>query len=148
MNRRTADRWAARVILGLVGIVVIGFGYGLWRMVAGAFTGPGDIHVDQPAAAVRDARSLIARKAADPQAFGPFTEPEQLPSSLRLDGLRYAKIHTDHIDLVIARNPDVSVGARIWAEHHRNHADRPTKYPAIFFFRYANKSPASDSNIQ
>jgi hypothetical protein len=148
MNRRTADLWASRAILGLVAILVIGFGVGFLRVNAGAFMRPGDIRVNQPAAAVRDARALIARKAANPQAFGDFTEPEQLPSSLRLDGLRYAKIHADHIDLVIARNPDVSVGARIWAEHHRNHTDRPTKYPAIFFYRYDNDSPISDSNIQ
>jgi hypothetical protein len=148
VNRRKADLWASRVILGLVATTIIGFGVGFLRLNAGAFIRPGDIRVDQPAAAVRDARFLIARKTANPEAFGPFTEPEQLPPSLRLDDLHYAKVHTDHIDLVIARNPDVSVGARIWAEHHRNHNDRPTKYPAIFFFRYDNDSPISDSNIQ
>jgi len=143
-----ADRWLERLFISAVVVLLAGMAYAFIRMNAGAFTRPGDIHVDQPENAVLDARSLIAIKNRKPEVFGDFTEPGQLPASLRIHGLRYAKIHADHIDLVIARNPDVSIGARIWAISHRTNHDEPTRYPEICFFRYNNDSPESESNIR
>lgn len=142
------DRWLERLFISAVVVLLAGMAYAFIRMNAGAFTRPGDIHVDQPENAVLDARSLIAIKNRKPEVFGDFTEPGQLPASLRIHGLRYAKIHADHIDLVIARNPDVSIGARIWAISHRTNNDEPTRYPEICFFRYNNDSPESESNIR
>jgi hypothetical protein len=127
--------------------ILAGLAYAFIRMNAGAFTRPSDIYVDQPENAVVDARSLISTKNRTPDVFGDFTQPEQLPQSLRIRGLRYAKIHTDHIDLVVARNPDVSCGARIWAIPHRRNQDEATRYPEISFFRYDNNSPVSERNI-
>jgi hypothetical protein len=147
MQRRTADLWFKRLLMTAVIGVLAGIAYAFIRMNAGAFTRPSDIHVDHPEMAVRDARSLIAMKNANLEAFGDFTDPEKLPRSLQIHALRYAKIHADHIDLVIARNPDVSLGARVWAASHRTHHDEPTRYADIYFFRYDNDSPASESNI-
>jgi hypothetical protein len=148
MNRRNEDRWVARLFVGAVVVVLAAVAYAFIKMNAGAFTRPDDIRVDQPALAVRDARVLIQVKNRNPKAFGDFTEPEKLPPSLRLRGLRYAKVHSDHVDLVVARNPDVSIGARIWATEHRRHEDKPTRYPEIFYFRYSNESPERSSNIR
>jgi hypothetical protein len=103
--------------------------------------------VAHPGAAVRDARALIDDRAKHPEKYGPFTEPEALPESLRIAGLRYAKVHRDHVDLVVARNPDWSVGARIWSVAHRPHRDAATRYPDIYFFRYANERAESAENI-
>jgi hypothetical protein len=147
VKRRTAGIWFARLFVTAVVAILAGFAYAFIHVNAGAFTRPRDIDVDQPENAVLDARSLIAIKHRKPEAFGDFTEPEQLPASLRIHGLRYAKIHADHVDLVVARNPDVSIGARIWAISHRRNHDEPTRYPEICFFRYNNDSPESESNI-
>ena len=57
------------------------------------FARPSDIVVQNPALTVRDARALIAQRS----------EPNQLPVSLQLPKLRYAKVHEDHVDLVLAR---------------------------------------------
>ncbi|MBV9071353.1 MAG: hypothetical protein JO231_21745 [Acidobacteria bacterium] len=148
MNRRTEDVWFKRLFGGAVVTILAGLAYAFIRMNAGAFTRPSDIYVDQPENAVLDARSLIASKQRNPDAFGDFTEASQLPPSLRIHGLRYAKVHSDHIDLVVARNPDVSVGARIWAISHRRHHDASTRYREIYFFRYDNDAPESESNIR
>lgn len=119
------------------------------RMCArsGAFTSAEDVEVAQPELAVRDARALVADRLAHPSKYGPSTEPGTLPPSLRLRGLRYAKVHADHVDLVLARNPDWSAGARIWIVNHRPHRDQPTRYRDIHFFRYAHEMPESVENI-
>lgn len=109
----------------------------------GAFLRPADVEVAQPAAAVRDARSLLAA----PHRGREVLEPSALPPSLRLPGLRYANVDRDHVDLVLARNPDVALGARIWALHHRPHLDTPTRYRDIFFYRYTNDAPETVDNI-
>jgi hypothetical protein len=147
MKRRTADLWFKRMFVTAVIGVLAGIAYAFISMNAGAFTRPSDIHVDHPEMAVRDARLLIAVKNANPEAFGDFTVPEKLPRSLQIHALRYAKIYADHIDLVIARNPDVSLGARVWAASHRTHHDKPTRYADIYFFRYDNDLTATHSNI-
>lgn len=114
---------------------------------SGAFTSADDVEVAQPELAVRDARALVADRNANPAKYGPYTDPEALPPSLRIRNLRYAKVHEDHVDLVIARNPDWAVGARIWSVKHRPHHDQPTRYRDIHFFRYAHEMPESMKNI-
>ncbi len=106
-----------------------------------------DIRVADPASAVRDARALIVDRNAHPEKYGEWTLPDRLPASLRLEGLRYAKVHADHVDLVLARNPDWSHGARIWGERHRPHRDQPTRYRDIYYFRFAHESARSVGNI-
>lgn len=147
LTRRQVDRLAARVFVALWVIALFGAVYGIYPFVQGRFTSADDIEVSDPAQAVRDARALIADRNANPGKYGPFTEPEALPPSLRLRKLRYAKVHTDHLDLVLARNPDWSKGARIWSTKHRPHRDKATRYPEIYFFRYTNDAPASLDNI-
>jgi hypothetical protein len=147
MRRRTADVWFTRLFVSAAFVLLGGFGYALMHMNAGAFTRSSDIRIDQPEVTVRDARSLIAMKNQNPGAFGDFTEPEKLPASLRIHGLRYAKVHADHVDLVVARSPDVSIGTRIWAMSHRTNHDETTRYAGIYFFRYDHESPQSESNI-
>jgi hypothetical protein len=146
MDRRTLDRVAARTLVVGISVVVSAIAWFVW-ITRGAFTSPSDIRVADPALAVQAARELVARKQLDPTAYGDFTESRDLPPSLRLRDLKYAKVHVDHIDLVLARNPDVSIGARIWALKHRAHQDRPTSYPEIWFFRYASEAKAGPTNI-
>lgn len=147
ITRRKLDRIASIVFLSLwllpMGYCVVAF----YPMVRGAFTSPDDIEIAQPEIAVRDARALIADRNANPAQYGPYTEPNALPPSLRLRDLRYAKIHADHVDLVVARNPDWAVGARIWSKRHRPHRDEPTRYRDVHFFRYTHELPESPDNI-
>jgi hypothetical protein len=99
--------------------------FALWPLFRGALTSPDDIRVVNSDRAVRDARTLIANRRK--YAVGePYLEPLALPPSLRIADLRYAKVHDDHVDLIVARNPDWVVGARIWSEPHRPHRDKPT----------------------
>jgi len=146
--RRKADRIAATV---LVGVCVAGIGtcgVAVWPMIRGAFTSPRDIRLENPARAVRDARALIEDRAKHRDRYGPYTEPESLPESLRISHLLYAKVHDDHVDLVIARNPDWSTGARIWSARSRPHRDEVTRYPDVYFFRYTHELPETPENIQ
>lgn len=147
LSRKKADRIAATIFVILCAGVVSTCGVAFWPMVRGAFTSPRDIHLAHPDIAVRDARALIEDRAKHPDKYGPFTEPESLPESLRIANLRYAKVHADHVDLVIARNPDWSVGARIWSARHRPHRDEATRYDGVFFFRYTHELPESPENV-
>jgi len=111
-------------------------------MVRWAFVDADDVHFEQPRAAVKDARRLLAT-----QDESPFVRPAAIPLSLRIPGLRFARLHRDHVDLVLARNPDWLVGARIWSVQHRPHRDTPTRYPEIYFFRYTNDASETPGNI-
>lgn len=113
----------------------------------GAFTRPGDVVVAHPAAAIADAQRLIAEKQRD-QKYRDYIKPAVLPRSLQLPGLIYAQVYDDHLNLILARQPDWKIGARIWAkESTRPNHDRPTKYPGIMFFRYTNDAPDAADNI-
>ncbi len=114
----------------------------------GAFTNIDDLVVANPAAAVQAARKMIDEQSSDPERHKGWLNEDQLPESLRVPGLHHASVHGDHVDLVLARNPDWQVGGRIWAKQHREHQDRPTKYAEIFFFSYTNDSPQTPSNIE
>jgi hypothetical protein len=110
---------------------------------------PNSINVPNAEQTVRDARSVIDEQRTSPQLKPPLREPHELPESLRLPGLLYAVIHEDHLNLVLSRNPDVNVGARIWsADSKREHRDWPTKYPDIFFYQYDNDASETPDNIQ
>jgi hypothetical protein len=146
-SRRKADRIAATVFVALCVVAASTCGVAFWPMLRVAFTSPRDIKVADSAVAVRDARALIEDRAKHPEKYGPFTKPESLPESLRIADLLYAKVHDDHIDLVVARNPDWSVGARIWSVQHRPHRDRATRYAGVYFFRYTHELPESPENI-
>lgn len=148
LTRRKADSIAATVFVGLcVAVVTTCVVAVFWPMVRGAFTSPRDVHIAHPAVAVREARALIEDRAKFPAKYGPYTERDALPASLRIPNLRYAKVHDDHVDLVIARNPDWSVGARIWSSRHRPHRDESTSYDDVYFFRYTHELPESPDNI-
>lgn len=117
-------------------------------MFRGLFTGPNDIKIADSARAVTDARRLIEVQRANPETNPALLEIGDLPDSLRLPGLRYALVYDDHLDLILARNPDWKIGARIWsADSKRKHAYTPTKYPEVFFYRYNNDDPESPENI-
>jgi len=135
----------------VVVLAVAGIGAGFWYgRSTGAFVRASDVQFADPATAVREARQLIEnfRASAEakerPQSFN----PEQLPKSLRLPKLRQAHVFHDHINLVLGRNPDWSVGARVWSTDTATaHADEPTAYPDIFFFQYCNDVPISPQNL-
>lgn len=112
------------------------------------FIGPRDVVVADAKQAVLDARQLIKEQNDNSAQKPPFREPNELPESLRLPGLRVAIIATDHINLVLTRNPDWNAGARIWsADSTREHRDRPTKYAEIFFYEYNNDFAETPDNI-
>lgn len=114
----------------------------------GAFTSPDDIKIADPARAVADARRIIETQRKTQTHYPVLIENDDLPESLKLPGLRYAAVYEDHIGLVLARNPDWRIGARIWsADSKRKHADTQTKYPEVFFYRYYNDDPESPENI-
>jgi hypothetical protein len=137
-------RTSSCLILGLIIACWVFSGCGFLEPV---FTGPGDVVVANPSRAVSDARQLINEQSHSPNRK-PLFEPSELPESLRLPGLRYAIAHKDHLDLVLARNPDLSVGARIWSmDSKREHRDRPTKYTEIFFYEYNNDYEETPDNI-
>ena len=138
MSRDTRRvRMMAATVLALAGC----------EMFHGAFTRPEDLVVDRPADAVAAARAMIAEQRRDTAKHVGFLYPDALPEPLHIKGLRYAHVHRDHVDLVLARNPDVEIGGRIWAADHRPHADEVTRYADIHFFRYSNDAPERPDNI-
>src|SRR5258706_373351 len=138
---RTLDRWLPRIMTAFMSILVMmAIGVFLW-MNRGAFTTANDVVVANPAAAVRDARALIASRT------GHMIATAELPPSLRIEGLRWANVHDGHIDLVFARTPDVSRGARIWLPHQRPHHDQRTRSPDIYFYRYTPDPPVSTDTL-
>jgi len=115
----------------------------------GANLKPEDIKTAMPKQAVEDARKMINEKKLDKEKYKNWIYPAQLPESLRLKGLIYAMVYDDHVNLVLARNPDWLLGARIWGvDATRKHEDKKTKYPDIFFFQYCNDSPESAGNLK
>ena len=118
--------------------------------LTGPFTGPGDIRVLNPNQAVSDARELILETRKLDK--GSFDYPRmlkisELPESLRIPRVLHCFVYDDHLELVLARNPDIEIGARIWsADSTKKHTDKPTKYPEIFFFIYNNDLPESQDN--
>src|SRR5688572_21672870 len=116
-------------------------------MFRGAFTRPEDLVVERPAEAVAAARAMIEEQRKDPEKHTGLLWPGAIPEPLRVKGLRYAHVHRDHVDLVIARNPDFDIGGRIWAVEHRPHADTATRYADIYFFNYSNDMPERPDNI-
>jgi len=114
------------------------------------FIVPKDIKVAQPSQAVADARQLIleCRKLRKEQEHYPeylkklyphLLKVSELPESLKIPELQYASVYEDHLELVLARNPDWEGGLRIWStDTERKHTDRPTQYPDMFFFEEYN----------
>ena len=110
--------------------------------------GPTDIVFQDPGQAIEDARQIIVEKLKNPELYKDWVPPEDLPASLRIAGLKCAVVHNDHVDLPIMRIPDWAVGARIWSKNAaREHADKQTAYPEIFFFTYSNDFSDSPENI-
>ena len=115
----------------------------------GAMKGPGDIVVANPVQMVADARRMISEKANDTKVHKGWIYPATLPASLQIPGLVYAEVYPDHMNFVIARNPDWKTGARVWAANcARQHTDRKTTYADIHFFSYTNDRPESPDNIK
>jgi hypothetical protein len=131
----------------VLAIATAGFGIAACEMFRGAFTRPEDLVVDNPAEAVAAARAMVEEQRRDPAKYPSFVYAGMLPAALRIKGLKYAHVHADHLDLVLARNPDWNIGGRIWATEHRPHQDTPTAYPGIHFFQHTNDAPESPDNI-
>jgi hypothetical protein len=113
----------------------------------GPFTRPRHVVVNDVPGAIAEAQRMIEEKRLDPSKYDGWIDPQDLPPALRISRLCYASVHLDHLDLVLARNPDWSIGGRIWAKSHRPHHDESTKYPGIHFYRYNNDNPESPDNI-
>ena len=115
----------------------------------GAGTGPKDIKLSDAEKTVADARKMMAEKKENPKLYDGWIYAANLPESLRIPKLCYAQIFEDHVNLVLARNPDWQMGARIWAENSKTvHKDKPTSYPNVFFFQYTNDLPDSPDNLK
>lgn len=141
---RRLDLWLPRIMMGclLVAFLTI-MGQFVWMFVRVGLpfrTKPGDIVLADPAAAVRDARALIATRSESE------IEPAGLPASLRIAGLRSAYVHDGHVDLVLARSPDAVLGVRIWSAEQTHH-DAPTRYRDVYLYRFDKDSPRSLDNV-
>jgi hypothetical protein len=124
----------------------------LMLRACGPLTNSNDVVVSNPKQAVADARKLInefrASKIVTDTGLRGSKNLEELPESLRILDLKYCLIFEDHLELILARNPDFEIGARIWSlDSKQKHEDQPTRYPEIFFFDYNNDSPTSPTNI-
>lgn len=131
----------------LVCIFVVPGCWYLWK--SGAFNSAKTVVMKNAEVSVRDARALIMefRTNGDPAERAKHFSPEDLPKSLQIPHLRYAYVFRDRINLVMGRNPDWSIGARIWsADATTKHEDKPTAYPEVFFFQYCNDIPVSPTN--
>lgn len=115
----------------------------------GPLTNANDIIVANPKQAVIDARKLITAHQNNPDDLElTHFKPQELPESLQIPDLMFCRIVKDHLELILARNPDNSIGARIWSQDSKTqHKDQPTKYPEIYFFSYNNDTPESPENI-
>jgi hypothetical protein len=92
---------------------------------------------------------MIADKQANSKLYPGWLYPKDLPGSLRMQGLKRAVIHDDHMDLLIQNIPDWWAGARVWSiDSTRKHSDAKTQYPDIYFFTYSNDFPDSPTNIR
>jgi hypothetical protein len=112
----------------------------------GFFVGPKDIKLSEATRGVADARKLIAEQRANPSK--PILQGDEVPESLRFPALRWVIIETDHVDLVVYHDPDVTRGARIWSlDAKRQHEDKPTRYPDVYFYDYNNDAPQSPDNL-
>lgn len=145
-------KFALKAISLTLGVLALtGAALGFWHLrTSGALITAADLRVADPTAAVRDARQLIERfrLLASPDSRNQVLPPSQLPQSLRLPELRHALVYRDRINLVLGRNPDWSIGARVWTTDSTTvHADQTTQYPDIFFFQYSNDLPVSPSNF-
>lgn len=114
-------------------------------------TGPSNIRVENPQQAVSDARRLIEESRKLDKELEPYPKyipVSELPESLRISGLEFAHVYEDHLELVLARNPDWKLGVRIWStDLTRQHADQKTKYADIYFFNYNKELPEAPDNI-
>lgn len=118
-------------------------------MGCGAMTGPDDVIVSNPTQMIADARRMIKEKISDPKVHDGWIYRKDLPESLQIPGLIYAQVFTDHMNFVLARNPDWQIGARVWGTNSvRKHQDKKTKYSEIYFFDYTNDMPESPDNIR
>lgn len=135
------------LIIGAIGAAVV-VGAGLYYAYSsGAFIRACDVHVSQPEAAVQDARQIINafRQSNSEKEKSRFINIRDLSPSLRIPRLRYAVVFPDHINLILGRNPDWEIGARIWSKGTAQH-DKSTAYHDIFFFEYCNDLPTGDTN--
>ena len=127
---------------------IIVVGVLLFGLSCGMFTRPNDIKIADPVRALADARRIIADQRAKRANFPISLAPNDLPESLRIPGLRFSHVYSDHLELVLARNPDWEIGARIWSvDSTELHQDKTTKYPEVFYFVYDNDEPKSPTNI-
>jgi hypothetical protein len=141
------DRVLARTFVAFLAIVAGALSFALYTCMRPALTNERDVHFDDPVGAIRSAQGLVAQLQANAGKYRENVAPQDLPPALRIRGLLYANIHPDHVDLVLARNPDWRLGARIWAAQHQPHHDVPTSYRDIWFYRYTNDAPVSTKNI-
>lgn len=135
---------------GLAALLLAICSFGLFYAYrTGAFARPSGVELSNPQQAVADARQLILdfQRTRENGQNSRWIEVDRLPQSLKIPKLRFAAVFTNHLNLVTGRNPDWTVGARIWAEDATVvHSDQTTKYSNVFFFSYCNDNPLSPSN--
>jgi hypothetical protein len=136
------------VMFAAIALAVIGTCL-LYFYATGGFVDASDIQFANPALAVQDARQLIAaHRGAASNERRQHLRVDEAPKSLAIPRLRWVEVHEDHVNLILGRNPDNCLGARIWsADSTTKHADQATAYPEIFYFRYCNDFPTSPTNL-
>jgi hypothetical protein len=132
-------------------LVLLIFSAGLWYGCStGAFSKASDIKIPDPYQAVMDARKIIIDEYQLNKKEYEIGRPislEELPPSLQIKGVRMGIVFTNHFNLQMGRNPDWSVGARIWSEDTVvPEADQLTSYSNVYFYTYCNDYPISPNN--
>lgn len=140
--------WGCLVPSILVALLIIGLGSWLWFTGYGRWQPPHEIvHPEQ---VVKDARRLIDHFSAAkaPEQSHISLEPNDLPPSLQIKGTSGARVFHDHLSLILDHSPDTQRGIRVWDTTATvRHADQPSLYPGIFWYRYCNDEPISDENL-
>ncbi|HQU84145.1 MAG TPA: hypothetical protein PKY59_13505 [Pyrinomonadaceae bacterium] len=134
----------------------------------GLFWSPNSVVIDDSERTVKDARlvidnfrkDIVSTYGENKVKHGYFDYDEKgrfphlqilidkLPQTLKFQGLRFAMVCYDHIDLIFQKNPAYSEGLRIWSiDAKQEHKDKPTKYKEIFSHSYDPDSPTSPDNI-
>lgn len=135
---------AALVILAVAGACVL---YFIWPSgMRSDWQRPADEHMSSRLHDLQRDRDALLQSfhSAKPSTT---IEPGSLPESLRVPGLKFALVHSDHITLIMHHSPDTDSGFRIWRSAMPAHfADQSTSIPFVTRFRYCDDYPTSPAN--
>ena len=134
---------------GLVVLAVAGMGllYFVWPADSRSdWQKPAEQHLTSCLPDVQRDRDALLQTYRSAQSIT-TVEPESLPDSLRVPGLKFALVHSDHLTLILYHSPDTDSGFRIWkSAMPADFADQATTLPFVTRFSYCDDYPNSPAN--